>query len=75
MVRDLIILITDGIVAAYEHLLAARGKGQSSKRLTQHEVLQELFNFRFIHAVIPRKEEAEVSFPTLNVEHIDCPIQ
>uniref|UniRef100_A0A0B7AVT7 Conserved oligomeric Golgi complex subunit 1 n=1 Tax=Arion vulgaris TaxID=1028688 RepID=A0A0B7AVT7_9EUPU len=60
VVRDLLVMITDGIVKTYEKLLATRGQKKGSNSLSQHEVLQELFNFKFIQMVIPRKEDDEI---------------
>lgn len=59
--HDLLVMVTDGIASAYESLLATRGRNKSSNALSQHEVLQELFNFRFIQLIIPRREDDEVN--------------
>ncbi|KAH9518338.1 Golgi transport complex subunit 1 [Bulinus truncatus] len=60
VVKDLLILVTDGLVSSYEKLLEERGKSKGLIPLSQHEVLQELFNFRFVQMAIPRKEDDEI---------------
>ncbi|CAL1527327.1 unnamed protein product [Lymnaea stagnalis] len=60
VVRDLLVMVTDGLVQAYEKLISQRGIKKSSNPFSQHEVLQELFNFKFIQLVIPRREDEEI---------------
>lgn len=61
VVRDLLVMVTDGIVTTYERAIKNRGGKKSSNQFSQHEVLQELFNFKFVQLIIPRREDDEVS--------------
>ena len=61
MIADLLVVVTDDILSLYEGLISSRGKKNKPDSLTQHEVLQELFNFKFIQLIIPRKGDEEVS--------------
>ncbi|GFS14944.1 conserved oligomeric Golgi complex subunit 1 [Elysia marginata] len=60
VVQNLLVKVTDGIVSAYEELLKIRGQRKCSNPLSQPEVLQELFNFKFIQLIIPRKGDEEI---------------
>ncbi|RUS88516.1 hypothetical protein EGW08_003692 [Elysia chlorotica] len=60
VVQNLLVKVTDGLITAYEELLALRGHHKCTNPLSQPEVLQELFNFRFIQLIIPRKGEEEI---------------
>ncbi|XP_059174642.1 conserved oligomeric Golgi complex subunit 1-like [Physella acuta] len=60
VVRDLLVMVTDGIVTTYERAINNRGGKKSSNPFSQHEVLQELFNFKFVQLIIPRREDDEL---------------
>ena len=62
VVQNLLVKVTDGLVSAYEELLKTRGHRKCTNPLSQPEVLQELFNFKFLQLIIPRKGEEEVSW-------------
>ncbi|KAI8792747.1 conserved oligomeric Golgi complex subunit 1 [Biomphalaria glabrata] len=60
VVKDLLVLVTDGLVSIYEKLIEERSNNKVATPLSQHEVLQELFNFKFIFLAIPRREDDEI---------------
>lgn len=60
VVQNFLVKVTDGLVSAYEDLLKVRGQRKCANPLSQPEVLQELFNFKFIQLIIPRKGDEEI---------------
>ncbi|XP_012934565.1 conserved oligomeric Golgi complex subunit 1 isoform X1 [Aplysia californica] len=60
VITDLLVVVTDDLLTSYEQLLSSRGKKNGPHPLSQHEVLQEMFNFKFIQLIIPRKGDEEI---------------
>jgi len=60
VITDLLVVVTDDILSSYEQLLSSRGTKHKPNSLSQHEVLQELFNFKFLQLIIPRKGDEDI---------------
>ena len=55
--------VLQGMMGAYESLLATRKKGSKSDvPLSQQEALQAVFNVKYILHLIPWRDDSEVCF-------------
>ena len=66
--RDVLVRVLQGMLGAYESLLATRKKGsKSSVPLSQQEALQAVFNVKYILHMIPWRDDSEVCLHSLSV--------
>ncbi|XP_076443565.1 conserved oligomeric Golgi complex subunit 1-like isoform X2 [Babylonia areolata] len=62
VVKDVLVRVLQGMLAAYETLLATRKKGSKNcTPLSQQEALQAVFNVKYILHMIPWREDSQAS--------------
>ncbi|KAK7465202.1 hypothetical protein BaRGS_00037631 [Batillaria attramentaria] len=62
VVREVLLKVLQGMIGAYESLLATRKKGsKSALPLSQQEALQELFNVKYMLDIMPWRDDTEAN--------------